>query len=120
MSGMPIGLMRNEITIQTAPVVQSASGEEVYDWDNADEAVVWAQWLPAGTREAYLAQQRLESHVDGVFVIYDMALRPRPDNTRILFDGRLFDLQPYVVVQDPTSGVKGLEIAVSAHGEAGT
>lgn len=116
MAGLNAGDLDREIVLQTASVAQSESGEEMLDWDNATSETVWAEWLPAGTTEAYRAQQRLASYVDGVFRMYDMSTRPSPHNTRILFDGRIFDLKPYVEV----GRGDGLEIAVVARGEAGT
>ncbi len=113
MAGLSAGLLDREIVIQKAPAVQSESGEQTFDWDHAEEEIVWAQWLPAGTTEAYRAQQRLGSNVEGVFRIYDMETRPTPNDTRILFDGRVFDTMPYVEV----GRGDGLEIPVKAHGE---
>jgi len=113
MAGLNAGELDREITLQTAPVVQSDSGEESFDWDNAEEQTIYAQWLPAGTREAWQAQQRLASYVDGVFRIYDMETRPTPNDTRILFDGRVFDLKPYIEL----GRGEGLEIPVVARGE---
>lgn len=114
--GLNAGQMDREITLQKAPVVQDPdSGEETFDWANADEATIWAEWLPAGTREAWRAQQRLGSYVEGVFRIYDRSPRPTPHDTRILFDGKIFDIQPYVEI----GRGEGLEIPVIAHGEGG-
>lgn len=113
MSPLEPGLMDREITIQTASEIQSASGEDSLDWDNASEQVVWAQWLPAGTREAWQAQQRLASYVDGVLRVYDLQPRPSPENTRILFDGRVFDLKPYIEI----GRGEGLDLPVVARGE---
>lgn len=111
--GLNAGDMDREIVIQTAPSVQSASGESTFDWDNSDEETVFAEWLPAGTLEAWKAQQRLSSFVSGVFRIYDRDPRPTPDNTRILFDSKIFDIKPYIEI----GRGEGLEIAVVAHGE---
>ncbi len=108
------GARDREIVIQTAPVVQSDSGETSFDWANAEEMTLWAQWLPAGTREAWQAQQRLASYVDGVFHIHDISPRPTPENTRILYDGRLFDVKPYIEIEERG---EGLEIPVIARGE---
>jgi head-tail adaptor len=113
MSGLNAGDLDREIVLQTAAKVQSDSGEETFDWDNAVEATVWAQWLPAGTAEAWKAQQRLGSYVNGVFHIYDREPRPTPDDTRILFDGRVFDTNPYVEI----GRGDGLAIPVMARGE---
>jgi len=110
--GLSAGELDREITLQTATAVQSESGEPIITWGG--DQVIWAQWKPAGTREAWQAQQRLGSYVDGVFVTYDMNPRPTPDATRILFDGRVFDVKPYVEI----GRSEGLEIAVVARGEA--
>lgn len=96
---MNAGDMDREITILTAAKSRDAgTGEEVTDWSAdtsvGDSGVVWAEWLPAGTREAANAQQRIGSYVDGVFRTYDFSPRPTPDGTRILFEGRLYDVKP--------------------------
>ncbi len=103
--------MDREIVLQTATAVQSASGDPVVTW--GDDVTIWAQWMPGGTREAWQAQQRLGSYVDGVFGIYDMETRPTPDATRILFDGRVFDVKPYIEI----GRGEGLLIPVVARGE---
>lgn len=113
--GLNAGDLDREILLQKAPVVQSESGETTLDWVNAEEQTIWAEWFPAGTTEAYRASQRLASYVDGVFRIYDMATRPTPHDTRIVFDGRLFDIRPYVEI----GRGDGLEIPVTAHVESG-
>lgn len=96
--GLNAGALDREITLQTATAVQSDSGEESFDWDNATAQTIWAEWLPAGTREAWQAQQRLGAYVDGVFRVYDLASRPDPDNTRIVFEGRTFDVKPWIEI----------------------
>lgn len=113
MGGLNAGEMDREIVLQKAPVIQTASHATVLDWDNATETTVWAQWLPAGTSEAWRAQQRLASYVDGVFRIYDLSPRPTPHDTRISFDGKYFDIRPYVEI----GRGEGLEIPVVARGE---
>ena len=107
------GRMDRPIVLQKAPVVQSASGEETFDWANAETHTIWAEWLPAGTTEAMRAQQRLASYVDGVFRIYDRHPRPTPEDTRIVFDNRAFDIKPYIEI----GRGEGLEIPVVARGE---
>lgn len=109
---MPLeaGLMDQEIVLQTATASQSESGEETFEWETAKAITIWAQWLPAGTREAWQAQQRLGSYIDGVFRIYDLSPRPAPDNTRILFDDRVFDTKPYIEI----GRGEGLDIPVVA------
>lgn len=99
--------------LQTAPLIQSDSGDATFDWAHATVRTSWAEWCPAGTREAWQAQQRLSSYVDGVFRMYDLDPRPTPDNSRILFDGRYFDVKPYVEIGRGA----GLEIPVVARGE---
>jgi len=113
MAGLSAADMDRDITIQKAPYVTSESGEKTLDWENAEEQIVAAQWIPGSTREGYESQHRLESHVEGVFRIYDMDPRPTPDDTRIQFDGRVFDIRPYVEIE---RGI-GLEISVVARGE---
>ncbi len=108
MSGLSVGLMDREIVLQTATLSQDPdSGEVLIDWTQ-NTTTIWAQWLPAGTREAWLAQQRLESFVDGVFRIWERTPRPTPEGTRIVFDGREFDVKPYVEI----GRGEGLEIPV--------
>lgn len=113
MSGLSAGALDREIVLETAALIQSQSGEQTFDWDGGVATTVWAEWLPAGTREAWHAQSRLGSYVDGVFRIYDMTPRPVPDRTRILFDGRIFDVKPYV---EEGRG-EGLLVPVVARGE---
>jgi head-tail adaptor len=96
--GVNAGNMDREIVMQTATPSQSGSGEVTLDWPNATEQTLWAEWLPAGTREAWQAQQRLGAYVDGVFKVYDMSPRPDPATTRIQFDGRVFDVRPYIEI----------------------
>jgi hypothetical protein len=105
--------MDREIIIETATAVQSDSGEETWDWDSAVDVTIWAEWLPAGTTEAWRAAQRLASYVDGVFRIYDRSPRPTPQNTRIVFEGKVFDIKPPIEV----GRGDGLEIPVVARGE---
>jgi head-tail adaptor len=113
MSGLSAGLLDREIVLQTATTVQSDSGEETFDWDHASSIRLWAQWFPKGTRETFRFQ-REGSYLDGIFRIYEIAPRPTPDNSRILFEGRVFDLQG---VTERGRG-EGLDLAVVAHGEA--
>ncbi len=113
MAGLRSADLDRDITIQKAPYLTSESGERTPDWDNADEQIVAAQWIPGATREGYESQHRLESHAEGTFVIYDMDPRPTPDDTRILFDGKTWDVRPYVEIERG----QGLSIAVIARGE---
>ncbi len=113
MAGLSAADLDRDITIQKAPYVTSETGDKSLDWDNAEEQVVSAQWVPGGVREGFESQHRLESHVEGVFRIYDMDPRPTPDDTRIVWDGRVFDIRPYVEI----GRGEGLEISVVARGE---
>jgi head-tail adaptor len=110
-SGLDAGALDREIVLQTATAVQSSSGDPVITW-GGDETI-WAQWFPGGTREAWQAQQRLGSYVDGVFRIYDRSPRPTPDATRILFDGLVFDVKPVIEI----GRGEGLDVPVVARGE---
>lgn len=107
---MDPGRMDREIVLQTATKSQDEDGTELLTWSSE---TIWAQWLPGGTKEAYRAQQWLGSDVEGVFRIYDRTPRPTPDATRILFDGRIFDVGAYTEI----GRGEGLELPVKAHGE---
>lgn len=117
MSGLNVSRMTAEIVLQTAAATVSDSGESGFDWDHARSLALFAQWLPGGTTEAWRAQQRLASTVTGVFRIHDLADRPSPENTRILYQGQVYDTKPYVEIGDGGMCV-GLDIPVVAHGEA--
>jgi SPP1 family predicted phage head-tail adaptor len=123
MSGrLPAGLLNRTITLQTATKTQDAgTGEEVIDWTAATAVQLPAQWLAGNTREGYqagqrlaAAGQRLAAYVDGVFRIRYRD-RPSPENQRIVFDGRPYDLKPPIEI-----GLReGWEIPVVARAEAG-
>ena len=113
MSGLSAGLLDRDIVLQTAATVQSDSGEVTFDWDRASSRHLWAQWFAKGTRETFRFQ-REGSYIDGVFRVYEITPRPTPDNSRILFEGRVFDLQG---VTELGRG-EGFDLAVVAHGEA--
>jgi hypothetical protein len=108
------GDMDREIVLETAVLAQNQdTGEAAPDWATATQATVWAQWLPAGSREAWQAQQRLGAYVDGVFRIYDLESRPSPTLTRVLFQGRTFDVKPWVEI----GRGEGLELPVVARAD---
>lgn len=114
--GINAGDLDREITVVTGVKTQdSGTGEEVITWDaDAPDAVVlWAQWLPAGTKEVSQAQQRLGSYVEGVFRLYVPYQMPTPDGTRIVWEGRTYDVKPPVVI----GRGEGLDIPVVARGE---
>jgi SPP1 family predicted phage head-tail adaptor len=109
--GVNAGQMDREISLETATKTQDpSSGEEIITW--AGE-IIWARWLPAGTREAWQAQQRLSAFVDGVFHIYDKSPRPTPEGSRVVFDGRIYDVKGVVEI----GRGEGLELDVVARGE---
>lgn len=115
MATINAGDLDREIVLQTATKTQdTSSGEEVIDWDAVSE-MIWAQWLPAGTREAWQAQQRLASYIDGVYRIYDRSPRPTPEGSRIIgHDGRTYDVKPVIEI----GRGEGLDVPVVARGEA--
>jgi SPP1 family predicted phage head-tail adaptor len=91
------GLRDREITLQTATITQDPdTGEELIDW-TANQLTLYAQWLPGSTREAYFAQQRLGTLIDGVFRV-EYIDRPVPETQRVLFEGMLYDIKPPVEV----------------------
>lgn len=113
MSGLSAGDLDRDIVLVTALQVQTDSGQVTYDFDHGTRETIAADWNPAGTRELYLSGQRLESRVDGVFRIYDRDPRPKPDACRIEFDGRVFDIKPYIEIERG----QGLDIPAVARGE---
>lgn len=107
------GRMDREITVVNGtPEQDPDSGEEVITWVPED-VPTWAEWLPAGTREAWQAQQRLSAYVDGVFRIYDRTPRPTAAFTRILFQGRMYDVKPVIEI----GRGDGLEVPVVARAD---
>jgi SPP1 family predicted phage head-tail adaptor len=114
MSGrIQAGLLNRTITLQTATKTQDAgTGEELIDWTTATAVKLPAQWLAGNTREGYQAGQRLAAYVDGVFRIRYRD-RPSPENQRIVFDGRVYDVKPPLEL-----GLReGWEIPVAARAE---
>lgn len=113
MSGlMPAGALNRNIVLRTYTKTQNeTTGEEIRTPD--DGVTLPAAWLPAGTREAYQAQQRLGAYIDGMFRIR-YRTRPEPELNDIVWEGRTYDLKPAVEV-----GVKeGWEVPVVARGES--
>jgi head-tail adaptor len=111
--GLSAGKLDREIVLQVASPTQSESGEVTFDWDHAESLTLWAEWLPRGTRETFRFE-REGSYIDGLFRVYDIVPRPTPDNTRILFEDRVFDVQGVTEI----GRGEGLDLAVVAHGEA--
>ncbi len=107
---MASGQMDRWIVLQFMVEQQAAgSGEVSLAVDRAE--TIAAQWLPASTKEAWQAGERLQATVDGVFRIHwrddiDPAL------TRIVDDaGHVFDLKPPTEI----GRRQALEIPVTAH-----
>lgn len=94
MAAVDPGSLDREITLQLATKsTNETTGQEVLTWD--DEDTIWAQWLPSGTREFWLARQ-IHSEIEGVYKTYyrDDVL---PDVCRIVgHDGRTYDIKPVV------------------------
>lgn len=118
------GKMDREIVVLTVIRSQAeGTGEDVTTWpdvasvedaEGVDNAtVVSAQWLPAGTREAWQAQQRLGSFVSGVFRIRDVNPRPTAAGTRILFDGDIYDVTGVIEI----GRGEGWELSVTARAD---
>lgn len=111
---MPIeaGLLDREITVQRATdSPDPVTGQDVSTW--VSDLPIRAQWLPGGTREAWQAQQRLGTTIEGVYEVYDMDPRPTPDTAQILgHDGRMYDVVGVVEI----GRNEGLLIAVVARG----
>ncbi len=90
MSGLSAGDIDREIILQVGtPIGKDDLGADIMHWDPVTDEVnpsgyVEAQWLPAGTREAWQAQQRLGAYVDGVYRIQYRTVLPTPDKSRII------------------------------------
>ncbi len=113
LGGVNAGEMDRDIVLQVAPKLTSVSGEVTFDWPNAVSVTDWAQWFPAGTTEVFKAQNRLASYITGLFRMYERDPEPTPDDTRILFNGKVFDIKP--VIQEVRGGP--IDIPVVARGE---
>lgn len=103
MAGLSSGDLDREIRLQVGtPVQTDTSGAVTMDWADVTDEVnpsgyVDAQWLPAGTREAWQAGQRLGAYVDGVYRIQYRSVLPTPDKSRIIgHDGRVYDVKPFI------------------------
>lgn len=110
------GDLDREITLITAVKTQnSGTGEEVITWDADAPAarVVWAQWLPAGSKEAWNAQQRLGAYVAGVWRMRDVDPRVTPAGTRIRYAGTDYDVTGVTEI----GRGEGLEVSVTARAE---
>lgn len=107
---MASGQMDRWIVLQfMAEQTPSVSGEVSLGVDHAE--TIAAQWLPAGTKEAWQAGERLQATVEGVFRIHwrddiDPAL------TRIVDEsGHVFDVQPPIEI----GRRQALDLPVTAH-----
>ncbi len=101
MAGLSAGDLDREIILQvgTPGTASVESGEVSLEWAAVTDEVnssgyVDAQWLPAGTTEAWKAGQRLNAVVDGVYRIQYRSTLPTPDKSRIIgHDGRYYDIK---------------------------
>lgn len=105
---MAVGQMDRWIVLQFMADRQSASGEPSLEVDRSE--TIAAQWLPASTKEAWQAGERLQATVDGVFVIH---WRDDIDSemTQIVFEDKTYDLKPPIEI----GRRQGLQIPVTAH-----
>lgn len=118
MAGLNAGDLDREITLQVGTPREGsvASGEVLLDWAAVTDEVnasgcVDAQWLPAGTTEAWRAGQRLSASVDGIYRIQYRSTLPTPDKSRIVgHDGRMYDIKGITEI----GRAEGLDIAVMA------
>lgn len=102
-----------EITLQTATKTQDEdTGEEVIDWDDADELTLYAQWVPGNARETFFAQQRLAASLDGLFRI-EYIDKPSPALNRIVWEDRTYD----IVGVTEIGRREGWELSVAARAE---
>lgn len=112
--GLNAGDLDREITLVTGVKTQdSGTGEEVIVWDVDAGVTVWAQWLPGGTREQWQSQQRLGSYVEGVWKIYAIEPAPTAAGTRILSEGRTYDVRGVTEI----GRSEGYELAVVARAD---
>lgn len=107
------GRLDRWITLQRATESQDPiTNQALLDWDQ-DERIA-AEWLPATTREAVQAQQRIGSYIEGVYQIH-FREDVTPEASRIIgHDGRIYDVKPPIEVGRRA----GLLVPVVAHGEA--
>jgi hypothetical protein len=112
--GVNVGDRDREIYLQTATKARdTVTGEELADWDAIDPLVLYAEWLPGNSIEAYRAQQRLEAYIEGVFRIEPID-RPDPASQRIVWEGRIYDIVGVVEIERGD----GWELAVTSRGAA--
>lgn len=112
MTALVVGKMDRQISLQTASTSQDPdTNEEIQTW--TDEWIA-AEWLPAGTREAWQAQQRLAAYVDGVFRIHYRTPPPTPEVAQVVFEGRTYDIKGVIEI----GRRQGLELVAVARGEA--
>ena len=96
--GVNVGDRDREIVLETGTKTRDPiTGEELTDWTLVDPLTLYAEWLPGNTIEAYRAQQRLSSYVEGVFRIEPIE-RPRPADQRIICEGRTYDIKPPIEI----------------------
>ena len=112
--GVNVGDRDREIVLETGTKSRdTVTGEELIDWTLIDPQVLYAEWLPGNSVEAYRAQQRLEAYIEGVFRIEPID-RPDPASQRIIWEGRAYDIKGVVEIDRGD----GWELAVTSRGAA--
>lgn len=90
---MRAGQLRHQITLQQAVESQDAYGAVTVVW--SDVATVRAAYEPQSGKEAYAEAQQQAEAVVRFRIRYRAGIVPK---MRILFDGRVFDIQSVIDV----------------------
>jgi SPP1 family predicted phage head-tail adaptor len=100
---VPLGGLRERVTIQRAAYARGANGEPLQSWEDVEE--VWARVEPLTSRELYLAAQAQ------VLASHRVTLRHRADvratTHRLAWNGRTLNLTG---VRDPEARGRWLEL----------
>jgi SPP1 family predicted phage head-tail adaptor len=89
---MNAGELRHLLTFQTKTEARDSFGSAVETWTDAFTA--WGRFEPTGTREFPQAQKRNAETIGRFRIRYRSGIDA--DTHRIVFDGRIFDIQPPV------------------------
>lgn len=112
--GVNVGDRDREILLQTGTKTRdTVTGEELIDWDAIEPLTLYAEWLPGSSLEAFRAQQRLESYIEGLFRIEPID-RPDPATQRIVWEGRVYDIKGVIEIDRGD----GWELPVVSRGAA--
>jgi SPP1 family predicted phage head-tail adaptor len=110
---MNAGDLERQITIQTATVTRSGStGSKLTDWTTVT-ATTWAEWIPGGTRESFVGGQTA-AYADGVFRIRYRTPVPTAGGSRVVFDGRTYDVAGVIETKRRTE----LQLVVKARADS--